>query len=231
MDDHSPSRRSRSGRPDPADLRQLSDSPVSLRRIARLFAPHRGTLGVVVALIVLSSTVSLAQPFLVRHIIDVALPRQDVRLLVLSVAAMLGVAVASAVIGVVQTWLSTAVGQQVMHRLRSDLFAHLQRQSLAFFTRTRGGEVQSRLVNDIGSMQGVVTQTATSIAANLTVVVGTAVAMVALSWRLALLSLVVLPPAVLLTRQVARMRHRVTAERQRRLADLHVQIEEGLSVS
>ncbi|MDT0186641.1 ABC transporter ATP-binding protein [Microbacterium sp. ARD31] len=235
MDDHITStpgsRRSRSGRPDPADLRQLADSPVSLRRIARLFAPHRGTLAVVVALIVLSSTVSLAQPFLVRHVIDEALPQQDVRLLLLCVAAMIGVAVASAVIGVVQTWLSTAVGQKVMHRLRSDLFAHLQRQSLGFFTRTRGGEVQSRLVNDIGSMQGVVTQTATSIAANLTVVVGTAVAMVALSWRLALLSLVVLPPAVLLTRQVARMRHRITAERQRRLADLHVQIEEGLSVS
>ena len=118
-----------------------------------------------------------------------------------------------------------------MHRLRSDLFAHLQRQSLGFFTRTRGGDVQSRLVNDIGSMQGVVTSTATSIAANVTVVIGTAVAMVALSWRLALLSLVVLPPAVYLTRQVARMRHQITAQRQRRLADLHVQIEEGLSVS
>jgi ATP-binding cassette subfamily B protein len=234
--DHSdsPARRGRprpGGRPDPADLRQLSDSPVSLRRIARLFAPHRATLAVVVVLIVLSSAVGLAQPFLVRHVIDEALPRQDVRLLLLLVGAMLGVAVATAVIGVVQTWLSTAVGQKVMHRLRSDLFAHLQRQSLSFFTRTRGGEVQSRLVNDIGSMQGVVTQTATSIAANLTVVVGTAVAMVALSWRLALLSLVVLPPAVLLTRQVARMRHKVTGERQRRLADLHVQIEEGLSVS
>ena len=177
MDDHADSRgsrRSRSGRPDPADLRQLSDSPVSLRRIARLFAPHRRTLAVVVGLIVLSSAVSLAQPFLVRHVIDEALPRQDVRLLVLCVAAMLGVAVVSAVIGVVQTWLSTAVGQKVMHRLRSDLFAHLQRQSLGFFTRTRGGEVQSRLVNDIGSMQGVVTQTATSVAANVTVVVGTA---------------------------------------------------------
>jgi ATP-binding cassette subfamily B protein len=204
---------------------------VSLRRIARLFAPHRTTLAIVVALIVLSSAVGLAQPFLVRHVIDDALPHQDVRLLLLLVGAMLGVAVATAVMGVVQTWLSTAVGQKVMHRLRSDLFAHLQRQSLGFFTRTRGGEVQSRLVNDIGSMQGVVTQTATSIAANLTVVIGTAVAMVALSWRLALLSLVVLPPAVLLTRQVARMRHEVTAERQRRLADLHVQIEEGLSVS
>lgn len=234
MKDHSDSRGprgSRAGRPDPADLRQLTDSPVSLRRIARLFAPHRAALAVVVALIVLSSLVGLAQPFLVRHVIDDALPRQDVRLLLLLVAAMLAVAVATAVIGVVQTWLSTTVGQRVMHRLRSDLFAHLHQQSIGFFTRTRGGEVQSRLVNDIGGMQGVVTQTATSVAANATVVIGTAVAMVALSWRLALISLVVLPPAVLLTRQVARMRHRVTAERQRRLADLHVQIEEGLSVS
>ena len=231
MDDQPSSRRSRSGRPDPADKRQLVDHPVPLSRIARLFAPHRGTLTIVIALIIVSSLVGLAQPFLVRHVIDEALPQQDVRLLVLLVIGMLAVAIATAAIGVVQTWLSTSVGQQVMHRLRSDLFAHLQRQSLGFFTRTRGGDVQSRLVNDIGSMQSVVTSTATSIAANVTVVIGTAAAMVALSWRLALLSLIVLPPAVYLTRQVARMRHKITGERQRRLADLHVQIEEGLSVS
>ncbi|SDC98040.1 ATP-binding cassette, subfamily B [Nocardioides lianchengensis] len=214
-----------------ADRRQLAESPVSLRRIARLFAPYRRRLAVVVALIVVSSLVGLAQPFLVRHVIDEALPRQDVRLLLLLVTGMVGVAVATAALGVAQTWLSTTVGQQVMHRLRSDLFGHLQRQSVGFFTRTRGGEVQSRIVNDIGSMQSVVTSTATSVAANVTVVLGTAVAMVALSWRLALISLVVLPPAVVLTRQVARMRHAVTAARQARLADLHVQVEEGLSVS
>jgi ATP-binding cassette subfamily B protein len=225
----------RTGRRNPdsrkADRRQLAAAPVSLRRIARLFAPYRRRLVVVVALIVVSSLIGLAQPFLVRHVIDVALPRQDVHLLLLLVAGMVGVAVASSAIGVVQTWLSTTVGQQVMHRLRSDLFGHLQRQSVAFFTRTRGGEVQSRIVNDIGSMQSVVTSTATSVAANVTVVLGTAVAMVALSWRLALISLVVLPPAVVLTRQVARMRFAVTAARQAKLADLHVQVEEGLSVS
>ncbi|WP_122817281.1 ABC transporter ATP-binding protein [Nocardioides pantholopis] len=227
--------RERNGRRNPdsrrADRRQLAESPVSLRRIARLFAPHRRRLSVVVALIVVSSLIGLAQPFLIRHVIDDALPRQDVRLLLLLVAGMVGVAVATAALGVVQTWLSTAVGQEVMHRLRSDLFSHLQRQSVGFFTRTRGGEVQSRIVNDIGSMQSVVTSTATSVAANVTVVLGTAVAMVALSWRLALISLVVLPPAVVLTRQVARMRHAVTSARQAKLADLHVQVEEGLSVS
>ena len=124
---------------------------------------------------------------------------------------MLAVTVVTAVFGVVQTWLSTTVGQRVMHGLRTAVFAHLQRQSLGFFTRTRGGEVQSRLTNDIGGMQSVVTSTATSVAANATTVIGTAVAMAALSWRLSLLSLVVLPPAIWLTRRVARMRRTITA--------------------
>ncbi len=235
MDDPTTGRRGGPRSADPAtlkaDRRQLETSPVSLRRIGRLFAPHLAQLATVVALIVASSVIGLAQPFLVRGIIDDALPGQDVDLLLLLIGGMIAVAVATSAIGVVQTWLSTAVGQRVMHGLRTDLFRHLQRQSVGFFTRTRGGEVQSRLVNDIGGMQSVVTSTATSLASNLTVVVGTALAMAVLSWRLALLSLVVLPPAVLLTRQVARMRHTITAERQRRMADLHVQIEEGLSVS
>ena len=214
-----------------ADRRQLAEAPVSLRRIARLFSPYRGRLAVVVALIVASSVIGLAQPFLVRQVIDDALPRRDTTLLGLCVVGMILVAVASAAIGVGQTLISTTVGQQVMHRLRTDLFAHLQRQSVAFFTRTRGGEVQSRMINDIGSMQTVVTSTATSIAANVTVVIGTVVAMFALNWRLALISLVVLPPAVITTRKVARMRYIVTNERQATLANLHVQVEEGLSVS
>ena len=196
--------------------------------MAGLFRPYRWQLGVVVALIVASSAIALATPFLVRLVIDEALPHQDVGLLLWAVAGMLAVTVVTAVLGVLQTWLSTTVGQRVMHGLRTAVFAHLQRQSLGFFTRTRGGEVQSRLTNDIGGMQSVVTSTATSVASNATTVVGTAVAMAALSWRLSLLSLLVLPPAVWLTRRVARMRRTITAQRQRHLADLHTQVEEGL---
>jgi ATP-binding cassette subfamily B protein len=217
--------------PDPADKAQLERSPVRWSRVAALFRPYRWQLSVVVALIVASSTVALATPFLVRLIIDEALPRQDVRLLVWAVGGMLAVTVVTAIFGVVQTWLSTTVGQRVMHGLRTAVFTHLQRQSLGFFTRTRGGEVQSRLMNDIGGMQSVVTSTATSAASNATTVIGTAVAMAALSWRLSLLSLAVLPPAIWLTRRVARMRRTITAQRQRHLADLHSQVEEGLSVS
>lgn len=218
-------------RTDPADREQLRRSPVSLRRIASLFGPHRWQVALVVVLIVASSVVSLASPFLVRAVIDDALPHADVRLLVLAVAGMVAVAAVTSLLGVVQTWISTGVGQQVMHRLRTSVFTHLQRQSMDFFTRTRGGEITSRLTNDIGGMQSVVTSTATSLASNATTVVGTAVAMAALSWRLSLLTLVVLPPAVWLTRRVALLRRSITSAQQRRLADLQHQVEESLSVS
>ncbi|MGY5882971.1 ABC transporter ATP-binding protein [Modestobacter lacusdianchii] len=219
------------GRPDPADRAQLERSPVRWSRVAGLFRPYRGQLATVVALIVASSAIALATPFLVRLVIDEALPEQDLQLLAWAVAGMVAVTAVTAVLGVLQTWLSTTVGQHVMHGLRTSVFTHLQRQSLGFFTRTKGGEVQSRLTNDIGGMQSVVTSTATSFASNATTVVGTVIAMAALSWRLSLLSLVVLPPAIWLTRRVARMRRQITAQRQRHLADLHSQVEEGLSVS
>ncbi|WP_433271266.1 ABC transporter ATP-binding protein [Micromonospora vinacea] len=204
---------------------------VSLRRIGRLFTPHRPALAAVTAIIVVSSIIAMATPFLLRAVIDRALPQGDVTLLVWLVLGMVAVAAVTSALGVVQTWISTQVGQRVMHRLRTDVFSHLQRQSLGFFTRTRTGEVQSRITNDIGGMQSVVTSTATAVAANLTTVVATTVAMVALSWQLSLVSLVVLPPAIWLTRRVARMRREITAQRQRELADLNVTVEEGLSIS
>ncbi|MBP3036550.1 ABC transporter ATP-binding protein [Arthrobacter sp. zg-ZUI100] len=215
----------------PADKKQLARHPVSLKRIAALFAPHKGTIAVVVALISLSSVINLAQPFLVRAVIDDALPSGNIRLLALLAGAMVAVAALTSVVGVVQTWLATGMGQRVMHTLRVNLFTHLQAQSLGFFTRTRGGEVQSRLTHDISGMQSVVTTTATGVASNLTTAVATAVAMAALSPGLSLISLVVLPPAIWLSRRVAQIRRTVTDERQRELAALHTQVEEGLSVS
>jgi ATP-binding cassette, subfamily B, bacterial len=204
---------------------------VSLRRISRLFLPHRRAIAGVTAIIVVSSVLGMASPFLLRAVIDTALPNRDLTLLALLAGGMVAVAALTAALGVVQTWVSTRVGQQVMHRLRTDVFTHLQRQSIAFFTKTRTGEVQSRITNDVGGLQSVVTSTATSIAANLTTTVATAVAMVALSWRLSLISLVVLPPSIWLTRRVARMRREITSAQQRELADLNVTIEEGLSVN
>src|SRR6266498_3466020 len=200
------------------------------RRIARLFKPYRGRLFVVLALIALSAIISLASPFLLRRILDHAIPERDKAELTLLVAGMIGVSIATGALGVAQTWLSNIVGQRVMHDLRSAVYRHLQRLSLAFFTRTRTGEVQSRIANDIGGVQNVVTSTATSIVSNATTVIATIVAMILLDWRLAAFSLALSPLFILLTRRVGKERKRITAERQGRLADMSSLVEESLSV-
>ncbi|ALE93280.1 multidrug ABC transporter ATP-binding protein [Arthrobacter alpinus] len=219
------------GRINPADRTQLALKPVSLKRIVALFAPHKVTITAVVLLISASSVVSLAQPFLVRGIIDTALPNRDIKMLAWLAGAMIAVAAATAMIGVVQTWMTTAMGQKIMHTLRTRLFTHLQKQSLAFFTRTRSGEVQSRLNNDIAGMQSVITSTATGVASNVTTAVATAAAMVVLSPQLSLLSLLVIPPAVWFSRRVALLRRDITATMQAELATMNTQVEEGLSIS
>lgn len=197
----------------------------------KLFRAYRGRLALVGALILLSSLVSLASPFLLREVLDVAIPQRDATLLALLALGMILVAVMTSVFDVVQTFVSTTVGQRVMHDLRTTVYEHLQRMSMAFFTRTRTGEVQSRIANDIGGMQSVVTSTATSIVSNLTTVVATIVAMVALDWRLTVVSLALLPVFVWISRKVGAERRRITAERQRKLAVLASMVQESLSIS
>jgi ATP-binding cassette, subfamily B, bacterial len=204
---------------------------VPLGRIARLFRQYRGRLAILSGLIVLAAGIGVVSPFLLRGILDTAIPQRDTTLLTLLVLGMVASSVASGAIGVVQTWLSNSVGQRVMHDLRSGVYAHLQRMSLAFFTRTHTGEVQSRIANDIGGIDNVVTSTATSIMSNVTTVLATLVAMVALSWELAVFSLVLLPFFLWLTRRVGEERKRITAVRQSRLADMSTLVEESLSVS
>jgi ATP-binding cassette subfamily B protein len=200
-------------------------------RIARLFKPYRARLATVLALIGLSAGLSMISPFLLREVLDEAIPDADTELLTWLVAGMIAISIATGALGVAQTWLSNLVGQRVMHDLRAAVYRHLQRLSLAFFTRTRTGEVQSRIANDIGGVQNVVTSTATSIVSSVTTVLATIVAMFALDWRLAAFSLALLPFFVWLTRRVGRERKRITAERQGRLADMSSLVEESLSVS
>ncbi len=204
---------------------------VSLRRIGALFRPYRVRLTGLLALIFVSAGLGVVSPFLLREVIDVAIPKHDTQLLSLLVGGMIALSIIGGVIGVAQTWISNQVGQRVMHDLRASVYAHLQRMSLAFFTHTRTGEVQSRIANDIGGIDSVVTSTATSIVQNVTTVVAVVVAMILLDWRLAAFSLFLLPFFVWLTRRVGEERRRIQSVRQGRLADMSTLVEESLSVS
>jgi len=203
----------------------------NLRRIIALFRPYRARLSVVLTLIFFSAAIGVVSPFLLRQVLDVAIPEDDMRLLSLLVAGMVAIPVVTGVIGVYQTLLSNQVGQSVMHDLRAQVYRHLQRLSLAFFTRTRTGEVQSRIANDIGGIDNVVTSTATSVLSNVTTVIATIVAMILLDWRLAAFALALLPLFVWLTKRVGAQRKKVVAERQVSLADVSSIVQESLSVS
>src|SRR6266540_3277341 len=203
----------------------------NLLRILGLFRRYRLRLGVVSALIVVSATLGAASPFLLREVFDEAIPKQRTGLLTALVGGMIAIAVVTGALGVVQTLISNQVGQRVMHDLRSAVYRHLQRLSLAFFTRTRTGDVQSRISNDIGGVEDVVTSTATSIVSNVTTVLATIVAMIALDWRLTLFALVLLPLFILLTRRVGNERRRIAKTTQETLADISSLVQESLSVS
>ncbi|MGH3136809.1 MAG: ABC transporter ATP-binding protein, partial [Gaiellaceae bacterium] len=203
----------------------------NLRRIFPLFRPYRLRLSAVCALIVFSAAIGVISPFLLREVLDVAIPEENVGLLTALVAGMVAIPIVTGVIGVWQTLLSNQVGQSVMHDLRTKVYRHLQRLSLAFFTRTRTGEVQSRIANDIGGIENVVTSTATSVLSNVTTVIATIVAMFLLDWRLAVFALALLPLFVWLTKRVGAQRKKVTAERQASLADVSSIVQESLSVS
>ncbi|WP_107657752.1 ABC transporter ATP-binding protein [Nocardia suismassiliense] len=205
--------------------------PHQLRRIVRLFRPYRARLALVAALVFLSSVVALASPFMLRAVLDDALPHGRTGLLTLLAAGMVAVAALTSVFGVLQTYISTTVGQDVMHDLRSAVYAQLQRMPLSFFTKTRTGEVQSRIANDIGGMQSTVTSTATSLVSNFTTVVAAVIAMIVLDWRLTMVSLVMLPFFVWISRRVGSERRKITGQRQEKMAGMSAIVEESLSVS
>ncbi|GJF21776.1 ABC transporter ATP-binding protein [Streptomyces flaveolus] len=207
------------------------EQPRQVRRILKLFRPYRGRLAIVGLLVGAASLVSVATPFLLREILDVAIPEGRTGLLTLLALGMILGAVLTSVFGVLQTLISTTVGQRVMHDLRTAVYGRLQRMSLAFFTRTRTGEVQSRIANDIGGMQATVTSTATSLVSNLTSVVATIVAMVVLDWRLTVVSLLLLPVFVWISRRVGRERRKITTRRQKQMAAMAATVTESLSVS
>ena len=204
------------------------------RRVVPLFRPYRAQVAVVVGLIVLTSTIGIVNPLLIQAVFNKALfvrggPRLG--LLYILVGIMAAVPVINGAIGILQTYETTRVGQQVMQDLRDRLYSHLQTLSLAFFTSTKTGEIQSRLANDVGGVESVVTSTASTILANVVTFVSSIVAMIIISWPLTIVSVITVPLFFWLTKTVGERRRRVSRSTQETLAAMSAISEETLSVS
>ena len=203
----------------------------TVRRIATFFRPYRGRVVVVLLSIIVTSVLGLVNPYLLKLLLDEAIPQQNQQLLNLYVGLMIIVPIISGLIGVGQTYLNNVVGQHVMQDLRNALYTHLQGMPLRFFTETRTGEIQSRLSNDVGGVQSVVTDTASSVFSNIVVVITTIIGMLLLDWRLTLVSLAITPFFLILTYRVGKIRRGISTETQKSLADISAITEETLSVS
>ncbi len=201
------------------------------RRIVAFFRPYRPQVTVVVVAILVTSLLGLINPLLLGRLIDEVIVGRDYEQLNLYVGLMIVIPIVTGLIGVGQAYLNNVVGQNVMQDLRNALYAHLQRMPLRFFTETRTGEIQSRLANDVGGVQAVVTDTAANLTSNLAVASSTIVAMFLIDWRLTAMSLGVLPFFMYLTFRVGKVRRSVSSETQKSLADLSAATEETLSVS
>lgn len=213
-----------------------SPPTTTIRRIVHLFGPYRREVGAIVALVFVGAIVGVVNPLLIKVVFDTALfppggggPNLD-RLWWL-VAVMVTLPVIGGAVGLVQSWRANIVGQRVMRDLRERLFEHLQHLSLRFFTDTRTGEIQSRLTNDVGGVQTVVTSTLSDVLSNVVIMASALVAMAVLSWPLTLLTLLTMPVFGWVSKLVGERRRRVTAEAQETMADVSAVTQETLSVS
>ncbi|HEU5223814.1 MAG TPA: ABC transporter ATP-binding protein [Candidatus Lumbricidophila sp.] len=209
------------------------------RRISALFLPHRSGLAVTAVLVLVGAALSVLPPLLVQAAFDrglfpvvggVTLP-PNVTVLWWVVGGIVAVYLASALLGMWQTWLTASIGNQVMGALRVRLFTHLQAMDLGFFTRTKTGLIQSRLQNDVGGVASVLTNTVTSVLGNTVTVIAALVAMLVLSWQLTLVAVLLTPLMVIAQRRVGQVRARIASATQESLSEMTAITQEALSVS
>ena len=206
-----------------------------IRRIAASFRPYRSQITIVGLLILFTAGLGVVNPLLIRVIFDSALfPESgspNLNLLWIIAGVMAGITVVTGAIGIVQTYVTNQVGQKVMRDLRDRLYRHLQTLSLGFFTGTKTGEIQSRVTNDVGGVQNVVTSTITDILSNIVILISTVIAMAILSWQLTLVAVGIVPVFAFLTRIVGEKRRAVSAEVQKSTAEMTAITQETLSIS
>ena len=213
---------------------EQAEPPQLGRRILRLFRPYRGQLALITISILVTSALSVISALLVRQVFDKALfvaGGPDLHALYPLVAALIAIPIINGVLNIVQVYLTEIVGNRVLRDLRDRLFGHLEKLSLAFYTATRSGEVQSRLDNDVGGVQTTITSTASSVVSNVVTLVSSVVAMLLLSPLLTAISLAVTPMFVLFSRRVGRARRGARRDAQASLASMQSITQETLSVS
>ena len=202
-----------------------------VRRVLSYARPYRRELAVVLVTIVVISLLSLLPPLLMRSLIDTGIPDEDLRLVTLLGLGMVAVPLINGAVGVAQRHASASMGEGIIFDLRCQLFGHLQRMSIGFFTNTKTGELMSRLNSDVVGAQQAVSSTFVTLVSNLFTVVATLLIMLGLEWRLTILAVSIVPIFIIASRQVGKRLRVVRRRQMEENAKMNSIMQETLSVS
>jgi ATP-binding cassette subfamily B protein len=204
---------------------------VDWRRVLALFRPYWWEQSLVFGCIVIAALLGLIPGFMTARIIDVAIPQKNFRELAIDVGIILGTALVSMGFGVAQGWMNSLVGEGIMRDIRTRLVAHLHRMPLSFFTGTKTGEIMNRVSNDVDNVDNVVTGTLTTIITNVVMILTTVVAMFVWNWRLALISMIVVPFMILPLGPVGRRMYDIRKKTREQRDTIESITQETLSIS
>jgi ATP-binding cassette, subfamily B, bacterial len=202
-----------------------------LKRVASYARPHLRSIAIVLVTIVSASLLELIPPLLYRELIDNVLPNQDYSRLNWLAAGMLGIPLITGVLTIIQRRFSALAGEGIIYDLRTQMYAHLQRMSLAFFTHTKSGEIISRFNSDVVGAQNAITGTIPSVLTNVVTLVSTLAIMITIEWRLAALAVIVLPLFIFPARRVGRVLRDIRRQAMEHNADLSSRVSETLSIN
>lgn len=214
-----------------AALRDKGETKAILKRVIGLFKPHKKEVFLTGIAVLVAVILGLAPPFLLQIIIDQGIAQNDFQITTTYSIWTVVLVLAAAAVTVVYGYLGVVIGQRIMCEIRDHLFSHLQKMSLRFFTSTRTGEIQTRLISDVQGVQVVLGQTVTDAVSNLAIVVSAFIAMLILDWRLTILSVVMIPFFAVLGKYVGDFARDVRKGVQEQTGNLNAMMQETLSIS
>ena len=202
-----------------------------LTRILSYFIPYWKRMFLVIGCIIVTSILGLVPPMLIKNIIDKALPQKDLRLLSLFIFVSIGITIILGLLLVAQSYLTIWISKRIMLTMKNQMYSHLQRMSLNFYSAAKPGEIITRLTSDIDGIQDIFNSTVVNALSSLFVLTSTAIVLVTMNWKLALVGMIILPTFIFPTRKVGKMKWKIATKSQEKISDLNQIIQENFSIS
>ena len=200
-------------------------------RILNYFIPYWTRMSLVIGCIIVTSILGLVPPILIKNIIDKALPQKDLKLLSLFILVSIGITIILGLLQVAQSYLSIWISKHIMVTMKNQMYSHLQGMSLNFYSAAKPGEIITRLTSDIDGIQDIFNSTVVNALSSIFVLVSTALILVTMNWKLALVGMIILPTFIFPTRKVGKMRWKIATKSQEKISDLNQIIQETFSIS